>query len=419
MTIVERIKIISTSPSRKAEKILFCFYFGLSVFLRNFYGLTKVRYVLLVAWVLCAAFFSLQSVSRWKLKGTLVSFCCLVFGLAVISLVRQLLHQSFNLLFLRESLYLLVPVVTVFFAVNADPDGSCSFYVSAFFWFTILDFLLRFAPSLTIGGLRSVSFRSSYSPYECELADCFTACLFYYLFVELKKGRAFVSFVGNWLCMKRTHVFVSFLFVVLFLALLILRKKRTAVFSAKWKIPFTALYFVGMCMVPVFLVGLSLSPSFQNQLARLLGTSVNGFTSGRTNFYALVLGEGDIFYGFGTLRPYLMNLNYPGFYDEIHSDLLKVYIETGAAGVALFSLVYARLFGKNFASGVFMSYIFLTMAISHIYSTIENMVLIFFVLAAIYQKSGQEGFVCEEEAKLRVLLPFLATYRFENENIVC
>lgn len=359
-------------------RLAFSFYLFASVLIKSFISYDEIRYGIIA--VLLIALFSIFYINNVNLKRclffkeTVAFMACLAF-LLFLTVIKQVVSHDFNLSFVKDTVFMLFPILICFFLVNAEGKGSFDFYAAVYLASGILDFFIRFWRLFTPGNILAVSFLDSYSVFESELVNIFLPLAFYYLFVKVNIPLAFLSAFFCHLSMKRLHELFLFLFIFLF-------------FFKIWrriKIPGRLLVVitVALCLFPVALDKLVLSPSFSSWFVDKFGVSLNAFTLGRENIYMSMRENLSMINGLGDSRPVTFAI-FGG--DDMHNDILRLYYECTLLGSCSFIAMYMYISKGSNYSLLYMLYPMTVMMMSPMLSSIEGMTCVYIILVAIKAK---------------------------------
>ncbi|WP_162862504.1 hypothetical protein [Acetivibrio cellulolyticus] len=272
----------------------------------------------------------------------------------------------------------------------------------------ILMFIIRFASKLSIPGILSVNFLKSYSPYECEYSQVFGMLAVFFLF-EKKYFKFVVSIIFAIFAMKRFEVLMALMSVFgvwLFMRLKMTSKKKNAI---------VILAVLGNILVVGFLYFLayrSTAHMLEGFFVRNFGTSINGFTSGRTDFLASLLDRGiNLKRGFGFTTYFLRTDKYyiKSAFPVIHGDQLKIFLEMGLFGLISFvTLLYAGV--KNTRGLYFTLYLNAIFTFNHLLDISASMFVFYMLIGYANFYSDEKVGVKEPIKKSLYLRSFKKKY---------
>ena len=324
---------------------------------------------------------NLSEIAFIKVLKQFVILSCLM---VIVSVALMIVKNVFNLAFVNECLFTLLPVFFACMLVSFPDKNHIRFLVDCFLYFTIINFLIRYISILSISGIISVSFKESFSPYESELVNIFLPLTFFYLFVDKNLIKALVSGVLCWLSMKRIHELFLIIYFVVF-ALINNTKFARQMYEKKYSKKFEFIIIVLLCLFPIVLV-YALSTPILNELSlKYLGISFNAFMMGREEMYKQILEMRDIIAGWGGSRD--LSLILFGT-NDMHSDILRIYIETTLIGLVAFNFVNVRILERRWICLFYYGFVIVVMLVSPIVTDIVGMSCIYLILFSLQLDKG-------------------------------
>lgn len=285
----------------------------------------------------------------------LLSCTYLVFFL--VSVIFEL-KNGFKPYLFTEILYYFVPVIFSFAVINRFPS-KLDLIINTVFYTMFAWWLLIYAPRLNLQAILNLSIANSYSQYESGFAFYMFVFLIYFLY---KKNilNTMISLFVTILSLKRI-ILIMALIAVIYLNPFQKRNKEVS----KRYIDLITLVFV---FVPV-LIQFLCSETFSDSFFSVTGIPLNYFVKGRIERINLCLEEG-MKYGFGSTNEYLTNYyNNRGFYFEntyfLHSDIMRIYLETTIVGTIVFTRNIIRLARKNIYSLFLVTALLIDMVGNH------------------------------------------------------
>jgi hypothetical protein len=266
--------------------------------------------------------------------------------LGIITLFYSAMH-GMKILMMWDMFYLVIPYIMVFVIVNVDQNQSKDFYFDSLLIGHIILFFYQFANILDLKHIKMISFLNSYSPYESVTAHIYTL-LFYYYYVKNKKVRCLLALFFGILSYKRLHV--AFVVAVLLLGWS-LRKIKVNGYMEK----IVKLIFI--CS-PLALYAM-LTDQFATWFQMTFNMDFGQFTMGRFDQLREVITTDITNYGLGSIKYYLVNQG--AYIDILHSDIMRILIETSIIGLIVFVYAYFSVAKKNVYSLIMMIFIFMIM----------------------------------------------------------
>lgn len=371
------------SYSQIITRLIFFIYLVAAIFLRKFSSKDELRYLIVFALILLLAFYCL--INKIKInellffKETSIIYKA-VFSLFIISVIKQFYYKDVNFAFIKETIFMLLPITIAFFLANSEGEKGMGYYALIYLLTGVFDFYLRFYKVFTINNILEVSFKTSYSIFESELVNIFLPLLFFYLFVNKNILLALVSAFFCHLSMKRVHE----LYIIIFLVIALFKRWK----NIKVHNIILVVCGIGICIYPILLDNFILSDTFSLWFQEKFSISLNGFTFGRENIYRIMRQNKDLINGLGDSRS--ITFLYFGM-DDMHNDILRLYYECTFIGVIIFVYSYMKIAKGSIFSIIFMTYPMLVMMISPIISSIEGMTCIYLILFYIKIKHNSEG----------------------------
>lgn len=373
-------------------KLTFIFFqICINIIIQVFPSLKYLKYILIFLCFL--PIFVLVIVNNRAYRKTnfakqvfLMLFLC--FALSFVSVYTMIKRGVYNFSFAKECLFTILPVMAVWAFVGYEKDVDFNFYIDTFFIFTVINFFIRYYKIFSVDNILSVSFMDSYSVFESELVNIFLSTTFYYLFVNKRLLKAVVSSVFCWLSMKRIHELFLLFYWVVFFIIKIFPSIKTWLFVKKVGFVFEALLCVVLILFPLLLNYGLCSDVLNNLTQKYLHLSFNAFTLGRENMYKLVYENLDKVVGWGDTRPLCLSL-WGG--NDMHSDFLRVFYETGYIGLIVFAFMYIKMCDRNLLAMLFFGFVICVMLISPIITDVFGMTCIYFVLYSTICKNKNQS----------------------------
>lgn len=292
-----------------------------------------------------------------------------------ISIIFQFINNKILMNTYKELFYIFFPILYVFLIANVEEKKDLKFY----FYFTGIVFMcvffIRAIPKLTLTNILSISFIKSYSPFEgIGNADIF---LIVYIFSIINKNKkmAILSFIFCVLSFKRLHVILAIVFPLIYI--LINKKKVLFVNNKIYNI--TKIIFI----ISPILINLLTSNDFSNWFKNNTGIDFNSFTMGRFYTINYIIDNKFENLGLGNITTVLLQeRNFdPYLADDLHCDLMRIYLETTIIGLYLLVSKYFKITRKNIYNYIIITFSFVVMFSSHILTTFIYWIFIYlFVL---------------------------------------
>ena len=383
------------------------FQICINIVIQIFPGIKYLKYIFMSVCflpVLIMAIINNKTCKSMHFMRQLIIMTSACLFLSILSVIRMFQKNAFNVSFVEETLFTILPVITTWAYISYDEEVDFDFYINAFFVFTIINFFIRFYKIFTFSNILSVSFGDSYSPFESELVNIFLPLTFYYLFVNKSLWKAVFASFFCWLSMKRIHelflVFYWFVFIIFCIFPTVKRwakGKKTGYF-------FELLLCMGLTLFPV-LLNFGLNSDFFNRLTeKYLHLSFNAFTLGRENMYKTVYEHLNLVAGWGNTRPLCLFL---WGNNDMHSDLLRVYYEIGYLGLVAFIFAYIKMCDRNLMAFLLFGFVVCNMIISPIITDSFGFVCIYLVMySTIYKRENN------------LKTPIITEYADEKQNVV-
>ena len=235
----------------------------------------------------------------------------------------------------------------------------------------MVTFLYNARDFLSIKTISSISFQDSYSPFESiGMADIFLLLYCWYVHKN-NKIKAVLSAFICFLTFKRFHV----VFMAIFLLIEITFRKGKIIKSK-------SLFKILKCLAiisPIIMLSLY-SEWFNDFFNRHFGQLYNLFTMGRYRLVQLTINSyksgAYINLGLGSTGEFLRNYS-QGEIANLHCDVLRIAIETTYFGYLIYTSTLFGLVKNKYFSLIILSFMFITMSISHIFTSFIAWVIVF------------------------------------------
>lgn len=315
-----------------------------------------------------------KKLNQGKLLLNLLFF---IVPLFIYSLFLQVLAHSFSFQTIKDSLYILSPILYVYLIVESEEEGNFDFYFNVEFFAATLTFLLRALPILTPSNILSISFLNSYSPFEgIGNADGFFVLFFYYA-INKKKSMKWISFILLFLSFKRLHVVFAVMLIILqpFFEKNKDKKVNSLIFYL------TIAFF----LVSPSVLSLICNNNFENWFYNEFGMKLDAFTMGRVTTLNYVIDSNRTNLGLGSISDFLAKARMinPYLADDLHNDIMRIYLEGTVVSLWLMVVNYFSLTKRNLYNYLMVLFAFLVMFSSHILTT-----CIFWIFAFLFIMSN-------------------------------
>lgn len=250
---------------------------------------------------------------------------CLFF--CIISIALMLMNNGFKVrsdylpYLVSDLFYLMSPCLFVFLLFNTDRRTNPDFYFNCILIASWMNLVLCFSNSLNLAAIKTINFASSHSPFESDAPSFVIFCYFFYFFRKDYK-KTIISFVFLFLSFKRIELLASLAFVPFLLIL----KDRFYTFRIN------KIVNIVSCVLFI-IVSIIICYVCKSEILALLygmGIDLKLITTGRTSIIGIIVNDSS----YKTLGLGTTNFITTG---SIHSDLAKIYLETGIVGISVFS----------------------------------------------------------------------------------
>lgn len=309
-------------------------------------------------------YYLMQHKKNNNIGVTLLRLLYFIVPLFVLSLCLQLYNHSFCFQTIKDFLYIFCPIIYVFMIANCEQDNTFDFYFNTEFIVASIVFILRALPVLSFSNIRSISFISSYSPFESiGNADIFFVLFFYYA-IKKKRLCKYICFLFLVLSFKRLHL----IYALALLILLPLVEKQKSKKTKNWIYNLTVMFF----MISPFVINIIFNDSFSSWFYGKFGVDFDAFTMGRFTTLNYVIDSDRVNLGLGSISDFLANarLSNPFVADDLHNDIMRISLEGTIVSVWLLVVNYFGITKNNIYNFLFMLFAFLVMFSSHILTTI-------------------------------------------------
>ncbi len=275
---------------------------------------------------------------------------------------------------IKEMYYLIVPIVFVWIMYNCLSDKYLNKIIDVFFYASTISFCINFYESFSINAfidtLKSFSFTGISSAFESGLADKYALLLVYYLYKK-DKLKIFVSAFLGILASKRQATLFIIIILIIYKFIPKNKKVNKAIYNS------VICFFV---FLPIF-INFTTSDAFADWFYDKFSISISEFSMTRVDIINTVKNAELTNYGLGTTTNYLEERNVYG-QTNMHSDLLRIYMECTIIGVFLYVRYYFKTCKNNYISFMLMIYFFFGLSINHLIGpgSISILVLLFYLI---------------------------------------
>ena len=282
-------------------------------------------------------------------------------GIAIISLVLQIINENFQIYTLIQLYYLIVPVVfiSLFYTSGVPRNIDC---IMRIILYSML--LVYFINAISIGTLSISNLINSLNVYSLfvnsessvieigAVSSCCTMLEIYFL----SKGNikyALLSFVGVVLGYKRLCVLIALLLLVFSPFIKYAKVNKKIIYLSTF-------VFV---MLP-FVTQLLCTDAFANLFYSKFGISFDYFTKTRFSIINAVIDASIKPNGLGTVTNFLESRGVLG-QTNMHNDLLMIYLDCTIIGSVLFTYNYFKLTEESIYSYLVILFMFSQMFVTH------------------------------------------------------
>lgn len=361
-------------------KLLFILYLLLEFPLENYIQFTTIKYLPILISIFVnidILFLSLakskeSSLDRRKLLKKILTLGLIFIG---ISLLKQISHWSFNFLYIKEIIFLVLPILYALVLYHTDKKHK--FYFNSLNIIVIIDFLLRFYSKISIESFKTLSFVNSMSPFESELADFFLLLLFYRIFIKKNTLFIIVNCILCILSFKRMHL----IFIVIFFVVAFIKESKSKTIN---KVVFRLAEFI-IILAPIVII-LLFSSGFELWFSNKFGISFNQFTLGRFNLLQTVIDHNNSFNGLGTVNELIVskfsNIN------NLHNDSVRLVYEVSLIGYFCYVHVLWNMSKRNLIISTLILFLFSIITVSHVFTSFCTWLLVYLILFIFYDDSS-------------------------------
>ncbi len=386
--------------SSHVSKILFVVYNFIYVFYMEDY-LPRTLYLAFVLVYCIAATLMILKNNDWIISFKKFFFIkefgaimMIALSFAIITLIMQINNNHFQLSLFMDLLYLVLPMIIVFFIANIDAKDY-KFYIYTILVKSAMQFFLLNSGNISIANILAVNFNDSHSSaFESPLAHTFYLLLIIFLYTKNKK-LAIVCTVLSVLSFKRLSFIMSAVTWVVF-----------------WFLPKKEVnkYFIIFVKIVLILVPYGLlwfySPAGYDFFMINFEFDIIEFTTKRYNLVVEVMEEFDgVYNGYGTVRDYYANKNayYAGLV-SMHCDYLSLYLECTIVGIVIYATNIVNIIKKDWRVFYMGAYLLLQLMISIFIEGVQEWMLLYFFAFIVsydkHKKSEEEKALSSESVTL-------------------
>lgn len=323
--------------------------------LSNKFDSLKIKYILAIFFIgILLIKFIRRSYSCNKFRNETANILIAVGVLTSITVLKQVFN-GFRFFAVEEILFLLIPILFVFLLLN-NTSVKVSEFINIAFAVQLVFFVINIWNKLTLKNIASINFIESNSPFESEFS--FYGLVFFLFYLQKgDKKRCILSFIMTFLAFKRMAVVACLLFLIVNF----LYGKRAFIGRPKSK-------YVNIATVSFIVIALMFhlicNDAFSNWFYELTSIDFNDFISGRLERINLCIDH-PMLYGLGSTTEFLNKALVGELNRNLHSDVLRIYLECGILGTLAFTVCFFNITRKNKTSFYLMTYLFTDMLFNH------------------------------------------------------
>lgn len=288
------------------------------------------RYVILLGLFFIMMINSIiKNSSEVKIDKILILLLLPVFFYFIYTLVISLLSSTYEnyINFFKQLVFMATPILGAYGLVNITNNKNLDI-TKVMFWCVLVVFI--FDNLWRIDNL----FYPESDLFEGTEAFIFGIFLMYFIY-KGNKGLAILSFILMYLGNKRIALFSTIVLSVASIIIKIMDKK-----GKKIKLNFIYLTVMVLSLIYIYMIYIGKIEDLFNYL--------NMHMMGRDKAYIFIKNYYDFkfdFYGrgMGYVEYVLMNINMNGF-NNLHSDILKIYVELGTVGYVVYMILYKIIY---------------------------------------------------------------------------
>lgn len=323
------------------------------------------KYVLVVpAFLLVVLNFKkvLINKSNIELNRYLITYLKLYLFMIAFSFLVLLMKNDFYLRFLSEAVFILSPILLIYFYFTLGYLSYTDKILNIYFWSFILSYIITFGSQIFNILLHPIlifeALKSSTLGTESTLAFIFALFTIHY-FHKKKNIYALTALIFTIISFKRIAL-LALIFSLIIEAIITIKNKN--ILKRLNAIKYLGIVVNFLSIISIYLLSIGY---FDQIISKWLGETANAFTNGRKFLYGQVISQlkPNIIIGTGLGKASEFLGNFVTKVNLLHSDLLKVFIEFGSI---VFIIWIITLFNINSKSKkllilfVFLNILFLT-----------------------------------------------------------
>ncbi len=293
-----------------------------------------------------------------------------------LSLFESLFHTGIDATsqMISELIKLILPILYAYLVLNTFDYEDIYWSMTFVLFFSILGYVLEIGSNaFTLANIQRINFSTSYSPFESHYAagSAIAMCTF---FMYYRKNRILeiISFLFAIATFKRSAVVFAILIFVLPMVFDMsapVKKKNVNAFKCAFILSTCFYYWIQL-------------PSNVNLFEKILKIDADVFTMGRSGYITKLISSGFTSTGLGSTTLFIGK--------SIEMDLIKIMLEVGIVGLAIFVWCYFECAGRTRYSLLYMVFVFFNLLTSHSLTNAFSWILIFVILGTMNYKEPKD-----------------------------
>lgn len=345
------------------------------------------KYIVLIIAIIWGIFLLKNKKDKYVFSKEFASVGIVITIFILITLILIIYSNNFYKGTMEEFIKLILPIIYVFIVLNTFNFKEIYVSMSITLILSLIGYIIEIGTSnFSLANILTMNFFSSYSPFESSMS-CGTAialCVFF-MYYDKNKILKYLSLLFVIFTFKRLSVLFAVLLLVLpkFVNINKSLKKRYFTIAKVFFVVATILYYV------------FLSPSSSAIFEKILGSSQDEFTMGRSAFLRSLENSDFISSGFGSTTQAIGR--------GLEMDLIKIYLELGILGLIVFVWGYWNCAGSNLYTFIYMAFQFLNMLTSHSLTSSFNWILAFLIIGTITYKSDNQNYLKKNKVERMII----------------
>lgn len=319
-----------------------------------------------------------KKITRTKIFDLFCMGLCMIGILCLISIFEMLSSGRENPNLISGLNIFLIPMIISFLAFALMDKKQIYHMMTGILVISFIAYLLSLggASSITLKALQTISFSSSYSPFESHVFAGLSAALSaYFIYYRENKVITIVSILFVILTFKRASVVFALGFIIVSL-FCVWKDSKTN----KRIVNISVIIFTVLTMVYAFFMNPEHITKLNTFFVKYFNLNTFELTMGRNTLYSRLINSGFISAGIDSSWCYSA---------DIEMDLVKVYIEVGFFGLLIVVAYFWQFAKANWYAYIYVLSTFFNLLTSHSFHTTTGWIVRYILLLSLLSYSSE------------------------------